>query len=138
MFPSVVESYNDNDLVGTDATTAEENFDTSHPLFRAIAEMAAVRQAHRVIRRGRPITRYAGNEDSVFVLSKVDEATGEEIIIAFNAEETPMAMNVEVDGRARAWESLIGDCAANAPAAGSYRIELAPLDFIVCRAPAPE
>ena len=133
MFPSVVESYNDNDLIGTDATTAEENFDTSHPLFRAIAEMAEIRQGHRVIRRGRPITRFAGNEASVFVMSRVDEATGEEVVIAYNAETEPFDINIEVDGRSRAWESLIGICAPTSPAAGSYAVSVAPLDYVVCR-----
>ena len=34
MFPSRVATYNDDDLIGTDATTAEANFDTGHPLYR--------------------------------------------------------------------------------------------------------
>ncbi len=45
MFPSQVAVYNDNDLIGTDATTAQANFDTAHPLYRLIAELSAVRRA---------------------------------------------------------------------------------------------
>jgi hypothetical protein len=30
MFPSQVASYNDDDLIGTDATTADDNFDADH------------------------------------------------------------------------------------------------------------
>ena len=41
MFPSQVASYNDDDLIGTDATTAQDNFDPSHPLYRAIARPGA-------------------------------------------------------------------------------------------------
>ena len=40
MFPSQVASYNDDDLIGTDATTAEANFDTDHPLYRHLADLA--------------------------------------------------------------------------------------------------
>ncbi len=41
MFPSQVGSYNDDDLIGTDATTAEDNFDTRHPLYRTIRDLGA-------------------------------------------------------------------------------------------------
>ena len=40
MFPSQVASYNDDDLIGTDATTAQSNFDRSHPLYESIAGLA--------------------------------------------------------------------------------------------------
>ena len=48
MFPSQVASYNDNDLVGSDSTTAASNFDTSHPLYRAIAVLAVRRAASAI------------------------------------------------------------------------------------------
>src|SRR4051812_7580559 len=43
MFASKVASYNDNDLIGTDATTAQANFDTKNPLYKRIARLAALR-----------------------------------------------------------------------------------------------
>ena len=52
MFPSQVDVYNDNDLIGTAATTAQSNFDPSHPLYIAIRGMADVYQAHEALRRG--------------------------------------------------------------------------------------
>ncbi len=36
MFPSRVPEYNDDNLIGTDATTAADNFDPKHPLYQAI------------------------------------------------------------------------------------------------------
>ena len=56
MFASQVAVYNDNRLVGTQATTAQSNFDRNHPIFSAIAQLArcaairvrsAARQADR-------------------------------------------------------------------------------------------
>ncbi len=44
MFPSRVDVYNDDDLIGTDATTADANFDTGHPLYRAIGALARLRE----------------------------------------------------------------------------------------------
>lgn len=134
MFPSVVESYNDNDLVGTDATTADNNFDTSHPLYQAIAQMAAIRQDNQVIRRGRLLTRYAGNEESVLVISRIDEASGDEVVIAFNAEDEARQLNVEVDGRNTSWEALWGECAGQSAAVGTVALDIPARGFVVCRA----
>ncbi|MEL6569734.1 MAG: alpha-amylase family glycosyl hydrolase, partial [Pseudomonadota bacterium] len=67
MFVSQVPDYNDNDLIGTDATTADRNFDTDHPLYAAIRDMAAVRQVHDGLRRGLQTVRYSGRDDGLFV-----------------------------------------------------------------------
>lgn len=131
MFASRVGEYNDNDLVGTDATTAQENFDTGHPLYRAIAAMADIRQSHPALRRGDQTVRHVGHEEPVLVLSRT--LAGEEIVIAFNAQAEPVSLDVAVDGRALAWRSLSGDCAAEASAPGSYRLDVPALDFVVCR-----
>src|SRR3546814_13387578 len=45
MFASQVAIYNDNDLIGPDATTAESNFDPNHPLYRPFPRLATLRQA---------------------------------------------------------------------------------------------
>jgi glycosidase len=134
MFESRVDEYNDNDLVGTDATTADENFDTDHPLYRAIAQMAELRQSHTTLRRGHQRVRHAGHETSTLVMSRIDAAAGEEYIVAFNGATEAVSLDVAVDGRSLTWESLSGECAGTAGAPGSYTVEIPPLDFIVCRA----
>ena len=53
MFPSQVASYNDDDLIGTDATTADDNFDPDHPLYATIAELAAAAPGPRGAAPGR-------------------------------------------------------------------------------------
>ena len=53
MFPSQVASYNDDDLIGTDATTADSNFDPTHPLYQALADLAELRADHRPCARAR-------------------------------------------------------------------------------------
>src|SRR3546814_3906113 len=52
MFAGQTAEYLDNDLIATDATVADENFDTGHPIYRAIAAMAQVRSADPAPRRG--------------------------------------------------------------------------------------
>ncbi len=133
MFPSQTDLYNDNDLIGTDATTADDNFDTEHPLYQAIAEFAAIRTAEPALRRGEQITRLAHREDSVFVFSRVDYDAGTEILVAINAEETAQKLNIAVDGRSESFSSLLGDCAPAASAPTSYPISVPALDVVVCK-----
>ncbi|WP_145379430.1 hypothetical protein, partial [Staphylococcus epidermidis] len=42
MFASRVPDYLDDDLLGTDATHSGDNFNTAHPLYRGISELAAL------------------------------------------------------------------------------------------------
>ena len=59
--PSQVATYNDDDLIGTSATTADANFDQTHPLYRAAAsDTAGSREgANLALRRGAQIQRYS-------------------------------------------------------------------------------
>ncbi len=133
MFASTTDEYNDNNLVGTDASTAERNFDREHPLYQAIASMAELRQTHRTLRRGEQIVRHADNEDSLLVMSRVDYETGEEYVIAYNGETAAQTIRVEVDGRAGGWESLAGVCPMAGNASGTLALDIPALDYVVCR-----
>jgi glycosidase len=130
MFPSQVSSYNDNRLVGTSATTAQSNFDTAHPLYRSIAAMAQLRRATPALRRGRQIVRAYGDAPGIFAFSRVHENV--EVLVVLNTSAAAQAANVQVDAESAAWRALHGTCAASATAPTSYRVEVAPLDYIVC------
>ncbi|WP_084398894.1 alpha-amylase family glycosyl hydrolase [Henriciella aquimarina] len=132
MFESQVPDYLDNDLVGTDATTADVNFDTGHPLFEAISQMAAIRQAHPALRRGHQLIRHSDKAGGLFVMSRFDAARSREYLIAFNAGNDTRDFNSLVDGRAKRWTAVHGDCAAQVQAPGSYAISIAPRDFLIC------
>lgn len=133
MFPSRTDLYNDNDLIGTDATTAESNFDTEHPLYKAIAKFASIRAAEPALRRGDQITRLAHRDDSVFVFSRIDYTAGTEIIVAINAENEAKRLNIAVDGRAETFSALLGQCAVAATAPGAYSVSVPALDAVVCK-----
>jgi glycosidase len=134
MFPSQVALYNGEKLIGSNATTAVENFNPDHPIFRAIAELANLRSTHAALSRGRQIVRNYSDRPGLFAVSRIDPANGSEIVIAFNTSTAPIAVNVEIDAKSRTFSSLHGDCAATPTAPGSYRIALAPLEFAVCAA----
>jgi len=132
MFASQVASYNDNVLLGSKATTAQSNFDRSHPIYTSIAELSALRGDHAALRRGRQIVRYAGEKAGLFAVSRVD--AGGEILIAFNTSTVPIQANVEVEARSSAFKSLKGTCAPEPTVPGSYKVTLEPLSYVICAA----
>lgn len=134
MFPSRVAVYNDNVLLGTRATTADSNFDTRHPLFRHIAELAKLRRAHPALTRGRQVTRNYGEKPGLFAVSRFDPDSDREHLIAFNSSASPITVNVEVDPRSTGWTTLAGRCAARSRAPGTLTLTLPAFGHAVCAA----
>ena len=133
MFASQTEVFLDNDLIGTDATVGDQNFDTSHPLYVAIASMAKTRLAEPALRGGELIVRHSSHEDGLLVFSRLDPNDQSEIVIAFNADVEEREIAFPVDGRAIRWEDLHGNCPIHSDAAGSYKLKIGRLDFTVCK-----
>ncbi len=131
-FPSRVASYNDNRLLGTEATTAVDNFDRGHPLYRFIAELGRIRQAHAALRRGEQRVRNYGDTPGLFAVSRFDPRDGREYVLAFNSSDRPLSAHVEVEAGSARFTSLFGSCPVAARAPASLAIELAPLDFMIC------
>ena len=134
MFASRVASYNEDKLLGTSATTAQSNFDTSHPLYREIATLARIRTSHRALTRGPQLVRYAGDKPGLFALSRFDPASGREMLLLFNTSTAPLEQNVRVQTRSAHFTTLAGACPAAAQAPGSVRVSLPPLGYGVCDA----
>ena len=72
MFASQVPEYLDDDLLGTDRTGADDNFVTSHPLYRAISELAALTDRHPALRNGAQQVRLASDSAGIFAFSRMD------------------------------------------------------------------
>lgn len=136
MFPSKVASYNNNTLLGTASTTAVSNFDTSHPLFREIAELARLRLSHPALTRGRQVTRFAAAKPGLFAVSRFDPVTGAEILLAFNTSPEPWSGQIQVETGSTRFTALTGACPATASAPGSVAIALPPFGYAVCAAEA--
>ena len=134
MFASKVATYNEDKLLGTEATTAQSNFNTSHPLYREIAKLAGIRTSNAALTRGRQVVRYAQDKPGLFAVSRFDPATGREILLLFNTSTDPVEQNVAVEASSATFETLAGTCAANASAPGSVRISLPALGYAVCNA----
>jgi glycosidase len=132
LFASKVASYNDQPLLGTTTTTAVANFNPQHPLYAQIADLSRLRQEYPAIRRGQQIVRVHGKAPGLFAASRLG-ADGREIVVAFNTSTATAVSQVEVEITSKVFKTLRGACAAKASAPGSFRVEVPPLDYVVCQ-----
>ncbi|GAA4781145.1 alpha-amylase family glycosyl hydrolase [Stakelama sediminis] len=136
MFPSKVASYNDNDLIGTDATTAVSNFDPHHPLYRQIASLSAIRRSHKALMEGPTTIRQTSQKPGLLAYTRGAD-DGHEILVAMNTSTSPITRDVTIGVSDARFTTLAGFCPAVAAAPGSVTISLPPLGYAICQA-APE
>ena len=135
MFGSRVAAYNDNRLLGTDATTATPRFDSTHPLYREITQLARLRTSHAALTRGRQLIRARSDTPGLLAVSRFDPVTGAEYLLAFNTSTAKLTAQVEVDSGSDDFATLAGaPCAPRAAAPGSVTVSLPPLGYSVCAA----
>jgi len=134
MFASRVASYNGEPLLGTGATTAHASFNRKHPLYRAIARLASLRRGHAALRDGAQLVRADASAPGLFAVSRLDPRSGRELLLAFNTSTTAVNAQVTIDASSGSFFSLVGSCEPSPSAPGSYRVEVPPLDYIVCAA----
>jgi neopullulanase len=134
MFASKVAVYNDQSLLGSTRTTAADNFNPQHPLYKLIAELSAVRRSTPALTSGKSVVRLFSDNPGLFVLSRFDPVTGREVVIAFNTANEPRSAHVPVAARSLSFAPLVGQCSLAADAPGSFTVTLAPLGFAVCAA----
>ncbi|MBP1466597.1 pullulanase-type alpha-1,6-glucosidase [Candidatus Chloroploca sp. M-50] len=95
MFPSQVASYNAEDLIGTDKTTADDNFDPTHPLYLGLTDLAALRTAHPALQVGAQIERLAeGDASGVYAFSRIDREQQVEYVVAANNATTERTVTI--------------------------------------------
>ncbi len=133
MFPSQVAVYNDNRLIGTRDTTAQSNFDTAHPLYRLISDLAKARTANPALRRGLSTVRaFEETKPGLLAVERHDPETGQRVLAVFNSSDMPLSQGVEVSYRATGVTSLTGPCPAALTAPGSVTITLPAFGFAAC------
>jgi len=72
MMPSKVASYNDDDLLATDKTTAADNFDTSHLYYQTFAKYAELYQQYPALRFGQQTTLYSQSKPGIFAIQRAN------------------------------------------------------------------
>lgn len=135
MQPSLVASYNDNRHIGSDASPAADNFDTFHPLYAAIKKMAAIRQANPALQSGAHVHRLSEGDAGLYAFSRIDFATGAELLFVMNssAEPRPAAVPVSAHG---AWQDVWSGGVASHSDGEAISVTVPPYGFRLLKAEA--
>ena len=116
MFESRVPTYQSEQRLRA-STPGAPGFDETAPLYRAIAGMAAIRNAHAGLRRGEQVVRVAGERPGLYVFTRTDPEDGQ-YVIALNTSLTAQAGNVTIDTVYGRWTGLHGACPSQSAAPG--------------------
>ncbi len=90
MLPSEVVGYNNENLLATDKTTADANFDTQHLFYQKFADYADIYQRYPALRYGVQTTLYSQNTPGIYAFSRDynltdnDKDKRQKLIIAIN------------------------------------------------------
>jgi len=132
MDPSKVDVYNDNNLLGSTTTTANNNFDLNHPLYRYFAELASVRHAHQSLRQGEHLNRILDEEKGLYGFSRILPDDRVDHLVAFNFSTLPQKMSMGVGFLE--YEKLAGHINNKVELSGDQLMfDLAPLSYIALK-----
>jgi len=95
MMPSLVDTYNDDNLLATTATTADDNFDQQHPLYLSFKELINVYYQYPALRYGQQKTLYQQNSSGIYALSRSSNEY-DDIIVVFNTSDQVQTASFEV------------------------------------------
>ncbi|WP_309238571.1 pullulanase-type alpha-1,6-glucosidase [Actinoplanes aureus] len=130
LFASKSADYLDDDLIGTDSTHAVDNYNTNHPVYRTIADLAKLRKAHPALVNGVQTTRYAAEGQGVFAASRIDQAKRSEYVVAVNNAATAQTVTFPVS-TAAAFTGVYGATTTVTPADGKITITVPALSSVV-------
>ncbi|BCJ39804.1 hypothetical protein GCM10010168_26640 [Actinoplanes ianthinogenes] len=133
MFASKVPEYLKDDLLGTDATHAQDNFVDSHPLYRTISGLAALTRRYPALRDGAHQNRYADAQAGVYAFSRIDREHQREYVVALNDSEQPRTAAIPTYLAGGTFQKLYGTAPDRARSAADRRLTVTvpPLSTVV-------
>jgi pullulanase-type alpha-1,6-glucosidase len=109
MFASATPSYLTDDLIGTAATHATDNYLQTHPLYRGIATLAGLRDAHPALADGAQVERLAS--DGLYAFSRIDARDRVEYVVAVNNAERAATAEIPTYSAGMAFTKVYGEAA---------------------------
>ncbi|WP_371374915.1 alpha-amylase family glycosyl hydrolase [Thalassotalea aquiviva] len=128
MMPSLVSSYNDDDLLGTNKTTADDNFDQSHVLYQDLVDLANIYSAHKTLRYGEQEVVYAQQTPGMLALTRTDD-NYQYLLVANTATES-QSLSLQMSQQDYRPVVLAKD---KTELSGAIDIRLAPLSYAIYR-----
>ncbi|HZA05688.1 MAG TPA: alpha-amylase family glycosyl hydrolase [Propionibacteriaceae bacterium] len=88
MFASQVPDYLDDDLLATDRTHAQDNFNPNHPLYTKIGSLARLTKDHPALRNGAHQDRYSSVQSGIYAFSRLLRSQQHEYVVVLNNSES--------------------------------------------------
>jgi len=124
MFASQVPEYLDDDLIGTTATHAQDNFVTGHPLYQAISGLAALAEEHPALRDGAQQDRWSTDGQGIYAFSRIDRTDQREYVVALNNSTEAQSAQVPTYVSKRTFTKIYGPGAAEVRTAADKTLEV--------------
>lgn len=136
LFASQVADYLDDDLLGTDTTHAQDNFNTDHPLYKTIGALAGITGEHPALRNGAHQHRYAAEGAGIYAFSRIDTERQREYVVALNNSEEAQTAEIPTYMPARTFTSIYGEGEDRVKSArnGTVTVTVPPLSAVVYEA----
>jgi glycosidase len=99
MMPSKVVSFNQDNLLATDKTTADDNFDRQHMFYQAFAEYAALYQQYPALRYGKHNSLYSQASPGIYAFSRSIAADENPLLVLFNTATRAQTLTLKVKSR---------------------------------------
>jgi alpha-amylase len=149
MFPSQSPQYNNlsdpiqgddgagnNDNIGSNETPMDDNFDTGHPLYLKLAELARLTQRHDALRDGAQQHRFSASRPGIYAFSRLDRRHPHEYMVALNNSESTQTAAVPTY-MSRGWFDRVygsGASSLRSDRAGRLSVTVPALSAVVYRA----
>ncbi|KAA3665386.1 MAG: hypothetical protein DWQ04_00880, partial [Chloroflexi bacterium] len=138
MMPSVVTTYNDDNLIGTAATTADANFDDTHPLYQTLSDYGQLVEAHPALRQGAQLHRYSEATAGIYAFSRIERSEKIEYLVALNNSEAVDSATFATDSPNTSFTEIYpgGGVALSSDGTGNVTVDVLALGVKVYRADA--
>ncbi len=139
MFASKVAIYNAEKVLGGPSGSMNR-YDTDHPIYEHLKELAKVRAKYPALADGAQVNRYAADGAGLFVISRYDRDAKVEYLVAANNATTPQTASFATwtSGKGAVFTPVFGaDDAVKPGRDGSVTVTVPPLTVSVWRANKP-
>ncbi len=135
-FASLTADYLDDDLLGTDRTHAQDNYEPGHPLYQRVAALSALTTTHPALRDGTQVHRYSTSAAGVYAFSRFDTADKVEYVVALNNSSSAQTAAIPTYSAHAGFTALYPSAGATATTAADATLTMTvpPLSAVVWRA----
>ncbi|MEW6982413.1 alpha-amylase family glycosyl hydrolase [Colwelliaceae bacterium 6471] len=130
MMPSLVASYNDDDLLASDRTTADDNFDRQHPFYQKFSIFADLYLKHPALRYGAHTTVSAQEAPGIYAFTRTITADNNKVLVVVNTATTAQTFNYSADMVKRIYQDD-ENASLQQSDAGQFEISIPALSFAI-------